>query len=196
MSALDTLTAEHRLIEFAIDSMQALLEKAGTSQRLSARPFLEFEAFILRYADGAHHIKEELVLFEELGKKGLSLDTGPVGRMLEEHEAGRNLRLVLGRTARACAEGDFDGYADMLHSASTYGDLLKTHIQKEDQILYPMALRLLSPEVLSQLPTRFRASDATTLLAFENAVHRIEVVAAREWEKCSSAGAFSQAGAM
>ena len=52
------------------------------------------------------------------------------------------------------APGKF--YALVLHQmACAFADLLRTHIHKEDMVLYPMARRNLSDEAVTQMATTF-----------------------------------------
>ena len=183
MNPLRPLEAEHRLIETALDAMTSLLALAGRKHRLSSAPFLEFERFVHTYADEAHHAKEEFVLFPEMAKKGLPLDSGPLGCMLNEHNHGRNFCLVIGTSARLYENGDEAAYPDMLDATKAFAQLLRAHIQKEDQVLYPMALRLLGEQTLLELEQRFRAVDAHGSEAFENAAFRVVWAADKERQR-------------
>ncbi|HRE89909.1 MAG TPA: hemerythrin domain-containing protein, partial [Myxococcota bacterium] len=61
--------------------------------------------------------------------------------MLHEHDLGRSHV----RTLRSFAALPSLPVGQAVSHARAFGELLRAHIQKEDHILYPMALRLLGP---------------------------------------------------
>ncbi len=91
--------------------------------------------FIKNYADKFHHAKEEDILFKELCKDSVqgNLHCNPVEQMLYEHNIGRNF-----------VKGMKDGLIEkdkrkLVENSLGYVQLIREHIFKEDNILYPMA---------------------------------------------------------
>jgi Uncharacterized conserved protein len=87
--------------------------------------------------------------------------------MLHEHRQGREL---VGRIAAVGAgEGPVaaEERASFLAASRGFVPLLRQHIQKEDNILYPMSARVLTPEEFERMLADFEAferaagSDAT-----------------------------------
>lgn len=85
-----------------------------------------------------HFALEEQALFPQLANH-LPLEHGPMAVMNAEHQAFREL---LADLTGAVGSGNVD--AQRTHAAELV-HLLRGHIAKEDQVLFPMALRLLSP---------------------------------------------------
>jgi PAS domain S-box-containing protein len=99
----------------------------------------------LHYVDHCHNQKEELHLFPRLEEKGMPRHGGPLGVMLQEHDRAREIlsRLVPLATAYAAA-ADRRTLPELRGAFAEYAALCKDHFWKENDILYPMAQRMLS----------------------------------------------------
>lgn len=151
MKATDILMQEHRLIERVLDALDAA---AGhVAQHHAVRPgfFLDAADFIAGFADGCHHHKEEDVLFGALGGSSAPETGGAVEMMLDEHRQGRLLTKGMREAARRLETGDETARVPLVTNAQRYVALLRDHIEKEDEMLFPMADELLSPQEQSQL---------------------------------------------
>jgi hemerythrin-like domain-containing protein len=118
--------------------------------------------FFRNFADKCHHGKEERHLFERLAERGMPKQGGPVGVMLAEHEQGRShIRGMAEALGRIKDDRERDGSLDrgavndLVGHALSYCDLLSAHIRKENDILFPMADQLLSPEDQEELEEAF-----------------------------------------
>jgi hemerythrin-like domain-containing protein len=146
MQATEILSSEHRVIESVIAALDAAANRLDAGEAVRPGFFLDATRFIRNFADGYHHGKEEGVLFTALARNGMSMDDGPVGMMLEEHDRARELTSGLGKAAARWADGE-RGVADTLADyARAYGELLTQHIYKEDNILFPMAAQAILPQ--------------------------------------------------
>jgi hemerythrin-like domain-containing protein len=79
--------------------------------------------------------------------------------MLQEHEQGRALIRALEGLSRG--EGPFSEAEreEVRQNARNYVYLLRDHIVKEDQVLYPMAQQMLPPEAMDALGERFETFE-------------------------------------
>lgn len=137
VSAVSILSGEHRVILQVLAALEAMAVRsaAGDLPAADARDALE----VLRtFADKCHHGKEEDILFPAL--EGLVPGFGPTQVMRAEHVEGRALIRAMGE---ALAAGGAAAFAD---AARGYVDLLRTHIGKEDDILFRIAQEMLGPE--------------------------------------------------
>ncbi len=147
-SAIETLMGEHRAIERVLDALDIYatgVAQGGASHREDLSDFL---AFLREFADLGHHCKEEKVLFVAMDASGFPAAGGPVGSMLHEHNIGRELVSML----RALAQSDED-WSDgerntVVAAVQELTQLLRDHIVKEDQVLYPMAMQALSAQAM------------------------------------------------
>ena len=135
MQISDDLKKEHQLILKYIDLMERYIE---FSLENSNKPILldkaeEFIGFIQKFADEFHHAKEENILFKHLAAPGVLTHCNPLPQMLTEHDLGRK---YVQEMKDSLTNKDLN---KLIESTRNYGKLLKEHIQKEDNILYPMA---------------------------------------------------------
>jgi hemerythrin-like domain-containing protein len=171
--AIETLMNEHRTILAVLDRLDRY---AAEAERGEAEPALlaDVVTFLREYADRHHHAKEEEILFVAMCEHGFSRDAGPVAVMLHEHELGRALVGELGRVADADGSWTEDQRAVVARAGREFADLLRAHIHKEDQVLYPMARARLPEEALDALEVRCRrvedAAEAAGTLARYRAI--------------------------
>lgn len=158
--AIEVLMNEHRLIERVLGSLETLaVEMEGGL--VPERPILaDLGRFFREFADAAHHAKEEDVLFLRMSERGFSRETGPIAVMLHEHDVGRRHVSALRQAGDGPGPLGLVEAQLVLESASAFVPLLRAHIQKEDRILYPMALRLLTAPELDAMLAAFEATDA------------------------------------
>lgn len=161
-SPIDILKDEHRTIERVLDALDRYAASAGDSDPETARKDLErFVEFIQLYADRIHHGKEEDILFERMVAMGFPRDSGPLAVMYYEHDQGRAFvseLKALGEQDAAWSEADRNRLNEAVRGYTT---LLRNHIHKEDNILYPMAVSGLSQEAMQLVTERFEQFEDT-----------------------------------
>ena len=155
MRPTQTLSSEHRVIEVVLDSLEQLIVRSRASNSLERETAEQFVDFIRTFADGCHHGKEENHLFTALESKGASRESGPVGVMLQEHQLGRNYVAQMSANIPAAATGDKVALQIFLLNAANYVQLLRAHILKEDQILFPLADSMFSEEDYAKINADF-----------------------------------------
>lgn len=153
------LMAEHELILQALDA----LEKKVAAVQAGAAPdrayFEKAVEFLRGFADKCHHGKEEELLFKRMVDRGFPLQGGPIAVMLNEHDMGR--AFIKGIADGAAKIGSDPGAAKRVtENAQGYIDLLRNHIGKENNVLFPMADRVLSAEDQAHLSKEFERFEA------------------------------------
>jgi hemerythrin-like domain-containing protein len=161
---IETLMNEHRIIERGLDSLDGLSGGLSTTDPATRARLGELVRFFREYADRVHHAKEEDRLFTALAAHGFSSQSGPVFVMLSEHEAGREHVTKLAKVAGGDGPLTSDEVETVREHATAFSVLLRGHIQKEDNILFPMATQVLQPPVVAELRSAFDAFDATAKL--------------------------------
>ncbi len=140
--ATNNLENDHVYILQLIDAMEAM-----TTSLEPVIPDLEEAVEIIKnFADGLHHAKEETLLFPLMAEHGFSTQQGPVAMMLHEHEQGRNYVKGMTENIALFKNGDLSALALIYHNMLGYGDLLRNHISKENNILFRMADQALPKE--------------------------------------------------
>lgn len=145
MKATDILMSEHRVIERVIIAIETGAKRLETGQSIRPEFFLDAADFIKGFADGCHHKKEEGVLFKTMAEAGIPVEGGPIGMMLIEHEQGRAYTAGMRTAAQQLKNGTTTASSAIVHNALGYAQLLRQHIQKEDNILFPMADNFVPP---------------------------------------------------
>ena len=169
------LVDEHRLIL----RMIALLEKnaslTAAGEYLNWQFYLDAIDFIRNYADQFHHAKEEDVLFKALVENGMPKDNSPVAAMLMEHDQGRNFVRALESAVHKAVANNTEICQTVAENALGYAALLRDHIGKEDDILYPLAERVLPESVRLDILRCYQAAEKQTpLKSFEALVTQYE----------------------
>lgn len=143
------LSAEHLDILKVIKALEKETAQLAASRKINSDFFWKILDFIKNYADGFHHAKEEKILFQEFCNHEAQMHCNPIEQMLVEHDLGRKYVKQL----EAGLAADLAG--EVIAGAQGYADLLKQHIFKEDNILYPMAEEGLSAEVKAEILNKF-----------------------------------------
>jgi hemerythrin-like domain-containing protein len=168
MKATDLLFEEHRVIERVLNALESAVSRLERGSEIRSGFFTDAVEFIQQYADGVHHMKEEDVLFETLVSNGMPKEEGPIAVMLAEHVQGRQFTRGIQHAAERWATGDPSALHELVHQMLGYVTLLRGHIAKEDNILFPMAAQVI-PE--DQHPRVFEESKRVELERAGEHVH-------------------------
>lgn len=174
------LVDEHKLIlrMLAVLERNAHATAAGTFT--DYRFYLDGVDFIRNYADRYHHAKEEDVLFEALVKNGMPRENSPVAAMLMEHDQGRAYVKAMEAAAQAVLAGEAGWEREIAENALAYVALLREHIAKEDEILYPLAERVIPEAAREGIVEGYRVAEERTAEGFARSYEKL--VAACEQE--------------
>lgn len=154
MLATDDLRAEHQGILKMLAILRAIAAGLKPGAPLPRRQLGDILEFLRVFADKCHHGKEEDILFLALEQAGMPRQGGPIGVMLHEHVLGRGHIRDMGA---ALEVGDSAAFAA---AGLAYADLLTQHIAKENNVLFPMAERLLGAEALTAMQEDFEHLEA------------------------------------
>lgn len=155
MKPTDILKAEHRGIEQMLEVVRAGADRLARGEEVPPELFPQAVDFFRDFADRCHHGKEERLLFARLADRGVPVNGGPIGVMLAEHEQGRGHIRGMQEALDRLARGDRGAVTELAGHAEAYVELLRAHIQKENNVLFPMADRLLSAEEQAELEREF-----------------------------------------
>src|SRR3989338_2077730 len=167
------LSYEHKNILRVIDALLKECFALESGKEIDKDFFKKAIEFIRGYADKFHHAKEEDILFVELSKDGVQMHCNPTPQMLHEHELGRNF---IGELEAEIGKNDKN---KVIESARGYANLLKDHIFKEDNILYPMADEALSQEAQKIMADRFEKVEQNFVEANKKYTSFLEEIAKR-----------------
>ena len=153
--ATENLENDHVNILRLIDVMEKMMLVNSTN----TEHFEKAVSLIREYADGLHHAKEETLLFPAMIKKGYSSEQGPVAVMLHDHKEGREYVRGMIMGISGYRDGNETGLAGIYENMQGYIVLLRNHISRENNILFPMANSVLSESDQQLLIEEFAKVD-------------------------------------
>lgn len=150
MTATEALRGDHEIIERVLRVMERSALRLESGRPLSPEVLSSAVDFLRNFGDQCHHAKEERQLFPRMIERGIGREAGPIGVMLHEHDLGRT---YLQRLEQALDDGDDESTIEALHC---YVGLLRTHLMKENEILFPLADGLLTGSDHDELVAAFQ----------------------------------------
>jgi hemerythrin-like domain-containing protein len=155
MKPTEELVAEHRAVLVALEILEKVAPAVAAGDGRAVKDLEKLLDFLRGFVDACHHGKEEDVLFPELERLGIPREGGPIGVMLLEHQAGREHIRAMAEGLEGRRLGDPGASAAILEHARGYAELLRSHIHKENSILFPMADRVVPEEAAVVMTRRF-----------------------------------------
>jgi hemerythrin-like domain-containing protein len=154
--ATENLENDHVHILHLIAVMEQIVnQKASNIEHIESIVNL-----IRNFADGLHHAKEENLLFPKMVEKGFLLQQGPIAVMMHEHVLGRNFVKGISDNISLYKSGNMAALADIHKNMKGYADLLKAHIDKENNVLFRMADNALNAEEQQSLLDQFNTIES------------------------------------
>ena len=135
----ELLTTDHETTEKVFAALEQAFAAPGGPPAAVVALMLDYFSV---YVDQCHNMKEEQHLFPLIERLGIPREGGPLGVMLGEHEQSRTLLARWKPLAQAYVAGDRSTLLPLRDGFAEYSTLLKNHFWKENDILYPMALRV------------------------------------------------------
>jgi len=178
MLPTEDLMNEHRVIERMLGVVDRACDRIERGQEVDQELFVNAADFFRNFADKCHHGKEESLLFQKMQERGVSGEVGPIAVMLREHQDGRaHVKKMTELSAAKMSEKTKGG---LVKASRSYVDLLSKHIQKEDNILYPMANQILTKDDQEELLKGFEEVEEKVMgPGVHERYHRM----IEEWEK-------------
>ena len=167
------LVAEHRLILRMIALLEQNAARTASGEYANWQFYLDGVDFIRNYADRFHHAKEEDVLFEALVRNGMPRANSPVTAMLMEHDQGRAYVLGMETAVLEAREGLEGRESVIAENALAYATLLREHISKEDDILYPLAERVIPEAMRGEIVSGYQRAEAQASTDFSERYQKL-----------------------
>jgi hemerythrin-like domain-containing protein len=174
--SIENMMNEHRLIVQVLGSLDTLVLKLQADEVAARQDVAKFATFFREFADKLHHGKEEDRLFVKMNEAGFPREYGPVAVMLAEHDAGRAHVRALAEVGGGSGPLSAEERQLVIHHGGEFVPLLLGHIQKEDNILYPMAQQAIPPAAFQKLDQDCEAFDQDTV--GQAGIERLKALAA------------------
>ena len=160
MKATTILVEEHNVILKVLECTEKMVAQATESGMLDALAANSAIDFFRNFADRCHHAKEEDRLFIAMEEHGFPRQGGPTGVMFDEHVQGRALVSGMAGTVAQAAAGDRRAIQTFAEHAGNFIELLRNHIAKENNVLFPMAEQSLGGAELETMLADFKRIEA------------------------------------
>lgn len=157
--ASQDLVHEHEAILFALRVLDEISIRVNEGKDIPPGDIIELIEFLKLFADKCHHGKEEGFYFPALESAGILRANGPIGVMLSEHDAGRAFIKVMQRSVTEKIS-DKEGF---VKAAQGYVGLLRSHIEKENTVLFPMGDAKLSEAKHKELLEEFEKFEENVI---------------------------------
>lgn len=118
--------------------------------------------FLTTFWDKCHNEKEEKALYPELISSGIQIEDKSFDSIYNEHILGRIYIKEMSYSIMNCKIGLAFSCEKLADSLINYSSLLSKHIQKEEEILFPIINQTLTDKKQSEiLRTFFKIDDET-----------------------------------
>ena len=155
--ATGDLKKEHSAILHVLKILDKIILSETKEDHAKLQYYNEMAYFFMIFTDKCHHGKEENFLFKELVDHGVPNEGGPVGAMLQEHAKGREYIALMNKSLEA---KDLPGFHT---AAAKYRDILRSHIEKENNVLFVMADKLLDETKQDELFEEFEQHEENVI---------------------------------
>jgi hemerythrin-like domain-containing protein len=156
MKPTEELVHDHTIILHMLAGAEKLAQSIKTTRTVDPRNVERMIDFSRNFTDGCHHTKEEKHLFPKLQERGMPANQGPIAVMLHEHRVGRDLIKGIESALNVHRSGRQDALDLLSETILQYVGLLRAHIDKENNVLFPMSDRFLSPDDQKSLEESFK----------------------------------------
>jgi hemerythrin-like domain-containing protein len=155
MTPTEDLINEHKAIKIMLSIMGKIASDIKENKVFNVKDIEQIVDFLQTFADKCHHGKEETSLFPALVLAGIPKENGPIGVMLHEHTIGRGYIKEISRGLENNESGDTFSGELIADNLTNYVNLLQNHIKKEENILFPMANKILSEQRQKEIFEQF-----------------------------------------
>jgi hemerythrin-like domain-containing protein len=156
MTLTEGLIQEHNAIEDMLSVMREIAGNIEKDKGFDTRDVEKIIDFLRTFADKCHHGKEETALFPALVLTGIPEDNDRVDVMLQEHNVGRGYINGLIAGVEDYKKNFANSYGLVSACLTNYVNLLHSHIQKEEDVLFPIANKVLSEQKRNEILEQFK----------------------------------------
>ena len=151
----EQLRNEHEAIRVMLRVVDSMCHQLDRGTPVDVGDLDRVIEFFKVFSDRCHHAKEEEYLFVALEQAGVPREHGPIGVMLHDHEEGRRCIRGMAEGIAKYRAGEEGAEAAIVANGRAYVQLLSQHIEKENQVLFPLAERVLPRQKKQELLRQF-----------------------------------------
>ncbi len=158
MTPTESLKHEHKVISLVLGAAEREGRSVQATGRVHAEDIARLLDFFQNFADRCHHAKEERHLFALMHERATV--GGLLAATVAEHQEGRRRLRAVAEALPQARQGEAAAVASVGENLLAYAALLRAHIDHEDNVLFPMAEKILSAEDERALAEAFEKVEA------------------------------------
>lgn len=155
MRVTETLSTEHALVlrvTRAGEQEVRYMRDTGEYRPEALEALVDFFEY---FTEGYHDPKEEGLLFARLCRRGLSPDAGVLAQFYREHKEFTSRLTAIAHWLRAAKREGGGDVADLAQQMDDYLNLMRSHIDCEENLLFGLANGLLTDQDQEELGEAF-----------------------------------------
>lgn len=160
MNPTEVLKKEHKIVLLVLNGAEREAKAIQNTNKVNVEKISKMVDFFRNFTDKCHHAKEEGYLVPKMEERGISRESKPISFMLKEHIKGREKVKAIAEALPKAKKGDSSAIKSVKDNLFTYVQLLRGHIEREDDILFPMADRVFTAEDQEALGEAFEKVEA------------------------------------
>lgn len=153
--AIKILINEHKLILKCLSLLEIIIARLKEDKSVNISAIKKTIDFLRVFSDKIHHGKEEGYLFPKVEIAAIKENKNAIRKLFQEHDEGKSLIIEMDKSLDN-NKIDIDMY---ILNAKKYIDLLRPHIDYEEQYLFIECDKLLSNEDNEELLNDFKRFD-------------------------------------
>lgn len=128
------LLKEHENVLLGLDILEAMIGRICDNENIDSGDVYDMIQFLNTYVDSYHHDKEERLYYPVLTRATMPVRDGAMKQIMKEHALSRRYFSDLQEAAQ-----DPTPRTDVIVAAATvYIDLMRRHIERENNMLFPL----------------------------------------------------------
>lgn len=163
MSPTENLKREHEAISEVLNIMSKIVDDIKAKKVFYTTDIDSIVNFLIYFWYNCHNQKEEQVFYPALMRAGIQTDDDSIGDITHEHSMGRIYIREMSHSIENCKVGNSFSSEKLVDNLNNYVNLLRFHIQKEEEVLFPKANVVLTEENQREISNQFEAIEEQTI---------------------------------
>ena len=163
MSPTENLKREHEAIYEVLNIMSRIADDIKEKRVFYTKDIDKIVDFLIVFWYNCHNRKEEQVLYPALALSGILTADESIGDRTHEHSMGRTYIKEMCHSIENCKIGYAFSSERLVDSLNNYVKLLRIHIRKEEEVLFPKADQVLTEKNQSEILQQFEEIEEQTV---------------------------------
>ncbi|MFT3751332.1 MAG: hemerythrin domain-containing protein [Paludibacter sp.] len=159
MTLTENLISEHKDIIELLGIMNKIANNIESNKVFYTSDVEDIIKFLNFFIDKSHHSKED-IFYQELSVTETTDENVLISVMLYEHVLARKYLNDIKSCIENCKVGNNFSHELLSESLINYVKLIKNHINKEENIIFPIAERVFPPEKQKKMLVKFEEIEA------------------------------------